>query len=183
MDTGIQNATNMAREVAKKYNPKTLVPFPFSKILDQREDLEIICGPTTQDGISGAILYDKETNKYRILINSDEPETRQNFSIAHELGHYFLHQTELKGCNSQGFISAIYGADNALLRKNILAESQKTETEANTFAAELIMPSHKMRQVFNQAKGLTIEEYARIFHVSPAAMAIRVERLGLSHGG
>ncbi len=42
--------------------------------------------------ISGLIY--KEDNKYFILVNDNYSLTRQYFTIAHELGHYFLHKNK-----------------------------------------------------------------------------------------
>lgn len=68
-------------------------------------------------------------NKVNIIIknSSDTYHTRQRFSIAHELGHYRLpdHQQEYK-CNFNDLM--YYSGDS------------KRESEANRFAAELLMP-------------------------------------------
>jgi len=42
------------------------------------------------EGISGAIKYNKEKEKYQILIEESEPESRKRFTLAHELAHFFL---------------------------------------------------------------------------------------------
>lgn len=178
----VSRAVNKAKEVLDSCNPNAVVPFPFEKVFNKYGNIDVFYGSTTADGISGAILYDTETDRYRILINSDEPEARRNFSLAHELGHYFLHQDKLKEQGENGFVSALYGHDNVLLRKSITIESREVETEANAFAAELLMPQEKMMEVFESAD-FTIEECARIFHVSVAAMAVRVESLGLLNRG
>lgn len=177
--TSIIHAIEKAREVLATCNPDTMVPFPFDNIIKENPDISVVYGSTTRNGISGAILYDDNTQKYKILINSDEPEARQNFSLAHELGHYFLHQEELKKQGQNGFITTIYGYDSALLRESTAIESKQIETEANAFAAELLMPEQKVRQIVAETPNFTIEDYAKIFHVSVAAMAIRVERLDL----
>ena len=46
--------------------------------------------------LSGAIRYDKDKDEFEILINKNDAKVRQRFTIAHELGHYFLHQDFLK---------------------------------------------------------------------------------------
>lgn len=46
--------------------------------------------------ISGIIRYDKEREKYEIIVNKNNAWVRKRFTIAHELGHYFLHRDMLK---------------------------------------------------------------------------------------
>jgi Zn-dependent peptidase ImmA (M78 family) len=49
-----------------------------------REDL--------RSGISGKLYRDSDSNSgWSISANSNEPETRQRFTIAHEIGHFVLH--------------------------------------------------------------------------------------------
>lgn len=43
------------------------------------------------DGVSGKIQRD-ERGGYYIVANRKEPEVRQRFTIAHELGHYIYHR-------------------------------------------------------------------------------------------
>ena len=57
---------------------------------------------------SGAIRYKKEEDKFEILVNKNDAKTRQRFTIAHELGHYFLHQDYLK--NEEIHIDTMYRA-------------------------------------------------------------------------
>ena len=42
--------------------------------------------------ISGALKH--EYGKWRIYINRQDSSTRQIFTLAHELGHFFLHRDE-----------------------------------------------------------------------------------------
>ncbi|EKZ0400724.1 ImmA/IrrE family metallo-endopeptidase [Enterococcus faecalis] len=69
--------------------------------------------------------YDSENNK--ISVNSIEPECRQRFTIAHEMGH------------------AILGHEGISYRSEVLDKYKETikksrEVMANKFAAELLMP-------------------------------------------
>lgn len=81
---------------------------------------------------SGAILVNDDeefeiggltTNK-AIIINAKDAYTRQLFTIAHELGHYFLHKNGNK----------IYA------HRETNGGYNQIESEANSFAAELLMP-------------------------------------------
>ncbi len=63
---------------------------------------------------------------------------RQRFTIAHELGHFFLHRA-----SSTVFVDAapIFFRDESSSNG-----SQREEIEANAFAAELLMPEDAIRQ-------------------------------------
>ena len=166
----------LAEDIAAKYNPAGLSPFPYEKIVQENSDLEIVLAETDQS-ISGAILFIITENRFRIIVNKNKPATRQNFTIAHEIGHYFLHKDKIKsnenllvdGENSLDGASALFRLD--------AAETTKLETEANNFAAALIMPTKLVQDAWLTLKN--IEECARIFNVSVSAMSIRLERLKL----
>jgi Zn-dependent peptidase ImmA (M78 family) len=165
-----------AEDIATKYNPSGLSPFPYEKITDENKDLEIVLAEVDQ-GISGAIIFLSEENLFRVIINKNKPATRQNFTIAHEIGHYFLHKDKIKtndnllvdGENSLDGSSALFRLD--------AAETTQIETEANNFAAALIMPTKLIQDAWLNLKN--IEECAKIFNVSVSAMSIRLERLKL----
>lgn len=86
---------------------------------------------------------------------------RNNFTIAHELGHYFLHSGK-----PHGSVPITMGRWGTGL----------TEQQANRFAAGLLMP----RERFLEAADRT-EDDARIlggwFNVSPTAAEIRLKSL------
>lgn len=75
--------------IAQKYNPENFSPFPFEKLQDH-EHIEIYLVDLEQ-AISGAIERNKDTSKFTIFIVENEPQTRQYFTIAAEVGHYFLY--------------------------------------------------------------------------------------------
>lgn len=80
---------------------------------------------------------------------------RARFTIAHELGHLFLHEgitlnRQLKVKNHQ-----IY---------------EDSEWQADTFASELLMPSH-------MCEGLSIDEIQKKFVVSYSAAQIKFKKL------
>lgn len=165
----------MAEKIANQYNPEGFSPFPFEKIQGDKKDLSIFINDQMGDDISGAIMFDAENDNFSILINKNKPKTRQHFTIAHEVGHYFLHQNEIKnnpfidGDNNLDSGNILYRADNY--------PSNQLETEANNFAASLIMPEKLVRRAWNDIQD--VEKCASIFNVSVSAMAIRLERLGL----
>ena len=42
--------------------------------------------------VSGAIRYNKEKDYFEILVNKNDTRQRKRFTIAHEIGHFFLHK-------------------------------------------------------------------------------------------
>lgn len=172
----IEGACRKANELVERYNPNGIAPFPFDSLLKDQGDLRVIY--TTEEvpeNVSGAIVYDKESQRYSILVNNSKPENRQYFTVAHELGHYFLHQENLK--TEEVLIENIdLGSSSTLFR---LDENLSTvlEREANNFAACLIMPEKFVIEAWNSLED--VEECAKIFKVSVSAMSIRLEKLRL----
>jgi Zn-dependent peptidase ImmA (M78 family) len=164
----------LAEEYALKYNPDNVAPFPYENIVADHPDLKIYFTALDDDDISGATLY--KDSEYSILINTNKPATRQHFTLGHELGHYFLHQDLLHQESAIVDGDAYLDGPTILYRLDDVGVKQ-LETEANNFAASLIMPADLVRRAWEAAAD--IEECARIFNVSPIAMTIRLMRLGL----
>lgn len=82
----------------------------------------------------GRLLFGKEKTTIFVKKNEQYPQ-RERFTIAHELGHYFLHKNILtdKSCDITDMFSWTDG-------KNI-------ESEANEFAGEFLIPSQFLRPV------------------------------------
>ena len=174
MNPKLIEVSNKAEEIAKKYNPEGFSPFPHENIQKNKENLDIFLTNFEDDKVSGVILYKEE--KFSILINKSKAKTRQHFTIAHELGHYFLHSDIIKA------EEIIIDGDNFLDGNQILyrldnAKRNEIETEANNFAASLIMPEELVKKAWKTIE--SVEECAKIFQVSILAMSIRLDRLGL----
>ncbi len=129
--------------------------------------LEIRVQPEmTDDKISGA-LY-RRPDETVIGLNALHPKTRKRFTVAHEIGHFVLHDEEV-------FIDQVY-------RRSDQA-TNSTETEANRFAAALLMPAElvmgEVKQYDPPLRSDHVEEIARRFEVSQQAMTFRLENLGI----
>ena len=119
--------------------------------------------------ISGAI---ERTNseRYQIVINSDQSLTRQRFTAAHELGHYIYHR-DLLGLGV-GDTLAFRAYDTPLPNPNI---TPTHERQANNFAANVLMPAHLIDAL--KARGITTpKEIADHLLVSEEAMRIRLNQ-------
>lgn len=116
--------------------------------------------------ISGALR--KEGDKWVIYVNSTDSERRKLFTIAHELGHYFVHKDL---CNE--FV------DGQLISRNDQQKYAVNELEANEFAGNLIMPEEKIREmVTGQVTNDVLQKMAKSFGVSTLAMGTRLQNLG-----
>lgn len=96
-----------------------------------------------------------------IYLDETDPYTRKLFTLAHELGHYFLH-------SDQDY--------DVLYREKRPHEHPNQEKEANEFAAELLMPEPTIRLYWPVAE--SIQQLAEIFSVSYSAMEHRLRNLG-----
>ncbi len=120
--------------------------------------------------IAGALR--KEGSGWKIYVNRQDSPQRKRFTIAHELGHYFLHADE-----SKEFVDG-----NVFTRSNAIRYGER-ELEANEFAGNLVMPESKVRQmVTGEITDETITSLARTFEVSTFAMETRLKNLGLING-
>lgn len=127
------------------------------------------------DELSGMIFV--KDNKAIIGVNAHHSSNRQRYTIAHELGHYFLHADILReGAHVDTLITMLNRDQDAAIG------TIDIEIEANQFAAELLMPRH-MIENYLRAKGLgstavsdeaVVGSMAKAFKVSTAAMAIRL---------
>lgn len=123
-----------------------------------------------EDTVSGMLLI---RGDYAMIgVNQSHHRNRKRFTIAHELGHYILHREQ-----SDVFVDAFLRSENSAQGVD------PQEIEANTFAAELLMPKRLVvREVasssFNVLDEDAITWLASKFGVSTSAMTIRLTKLG-----
>lgn len=121
-----------------------------------------------EDDISGELMLSGD-GEYQINVNAGHADTRKRFTIAHELGHYIYHR-DLIG-NGIDDDRAYRSTDVGRYHNTNIGPKQ--ETEANRFAANLLMPKELV--VSMRGEGITTEEMAQRLNVSVAAMEIRLE--------
>ncbi len=166
--------SQLAEDLARKHNPGSIAPFPYENLMAAYADLDVHYVDLEDETVSGVTLY--ENGKYTILVNASKPDTRQHFTLGHELGHYFLHKDIMAAENGIVDKDVWLDVPNMLFRVDDAAKT-RMEIEANAFAASLLMPEGLVRRAW-EAFG-SIEDCARIFKVSAIAMSIRLTRLGL----
>ena len=138
---------------------------------------------TGESNISGALF--KNGSVSVIAVNEIHAPSRQRFTIAHELGHYFLHNFEVHF--DHDFISeaTVYkGREKVFLRNATSSEAKDPkEIEANRFAAALLMPVSLLRKCLKPysvpLSGKGVEALAEKFRVSQQAMTFRLLNLGV----
>lgn len=149
---------SQAIDVARHFTGKTACYNPFS-----------LC---TQLDIP--VIIDKELNKEGYLICSDgqkmifvsskvQNKHRQKFIIAHEVGHFLMHQNQMYACS------------NVSLSSNAKVNTSRQEREANAFATEFLAPVDELRSLLpNSSLRLSdISVIADFFDISMSHAAIK----------
>jgi len=117
-------------------------------------------------------MMEKYEDTYLLTVNADDSVNRQRFTIAHEIGHYMLHRHVIgDGLTDDRAYRCMH--DSKYFNAKI---GPKEETEANKFAATLLMPYSTVKKEWltNQH---TVETMAVKYGVSKAAMAIRIKSI------
>jgi Zn-dependent peptidase ImmA (M78 family) len=149
-------------------------PVPVRKIANAL-GVEVQEEPADDD-LSGFMYRNRKRKVAIIGVNSDHHPNRQNFTAAHELGHYLLHEFDDLHIDRQFKV---------WLRNE--ASSKGTdieEKEANLFAAELLMPASFLEEdleeigAFDALDEDTLAELAEKYGVSTQAMTFRLAYLG-----
>lgn len=117
------------------------------------------------DGISGAIKYNQDSQKFQILVDKNEPYSRQRFTLAHELAHFFLEKEKLL-CNQEIHFDVLY-------RRN----KNPGEEDVEYLASALLMDKIMLTKLYNICPYISV--LAKTFEVSESAMTIRLSKLGL----
>ena len=148
------------------------IPVDIERII-QSHNIPIRYQPM-EDSMSSMLVI--KSGSAVIGVNQAHPPTRRRFSLAHELGHYLLH-----GKSPRVFLDA----STIFFRDELAAEgSDIEEIEANTFAAELLMPENVLRRIIRQSPfdafdERAVQRLAAQFEVSVQALTIRLTRLRL----
>lgn len=99
----------------------------------------------------------------KIFYNSSESYVRQRFTVAHEIAHHVLNHGERNRDTPADFT---------------MGTRDPKEKAANMFAARLLMPTDSIHAAIAVKRLGTVEELARAFWVSQAAMRYRLKEIG-----
>lgn len=109
----------------------------------------------------------RHDHDFTIFLPTHTSRLRDRFTVAHELGHYFLHfrapDQNITGKRTTSFTR---------LGRNV------PETQANVFASNLLMPAEQFKSAFLRLRG-DLVAVAQHFSVSYPAAKVRAEFLGL----
>lgn len=111
--------------------------------------------------------------EYSIGVNARHSPARQRFTAAHELGHLIYHRDLIgRGVDDNRLYRSERGGK--FYNTNITSSH---ETQANRFAANLLMPQHLIDRLYKSAEPgqkPTPKDYADFLGVSEDAMRIRL---------
>ncbi len=133
------------------------------------------------DSVSGILVV--KDGKGVIGYNVNHPKVRRRFTIAHELGHYILHRHTANREEvfiDKDFIVKFRDKSNTYSKAEL-----KQESEANSFAASLLMPKKLIDEELDNEIIHTLNEsdlinfLAKRFEVSALAMTYRLSNLNL----
>lgn len=130
---------------------------------------------TMNNSISGFI--EKIGDSYLIAINKDHPNTRQRFTLAHEIGHWMYHRELIDRMEDNKLVDTkMYRSDRNFASKI----PYSFERAANIFAVDLIMPSDLIHRLIYEEGIENTLELAKILEVSKKALSYRLEDLEIN---
>jgi Zn-dependent peptidase ImmA (M78 family) len=153
----------------------TKAPVPV-EVIARAEMITVAFEDLGRDDVSG-MLYRKGGTSL-IIVNDRHHHYRQRFTIAHEIGHADLHDSD----------TYLDGLASLRFRDERSATGTDTEErEANGFAAALLMPEQWVRRDFMRlvtgrqiiAEDSVVTRLAKEFDVSEQAMRLRLVNLNL----
>ncbi|WP_373705360.1 ImmA/IrrE family metallo-endopeptidase [Porphyromonas loveana] len=147
--------------IAKQRNLYEDERLNIKELIGLKEDISVEYIPL-DPSISGKLS--RNSDKWIITVNKNHHVNRQRFTLAHELAHYVLHKSD-----SDSFTDTVFFRG---------ASVNNIEYAANEFAANLLMPEDKVRQLIRVGVAQNIETLAKTFGVSVAAMLYRIKQLG-----
>lgn len=167
----------MIRKVVEEILKKAGINRPPITVERIAKDLEIrVRFEPFEGNLSGCIV--RQADHVTIGINSFHHKNRQRFTLAHEIGHFFLHKGE------EVIVDRAFKVN---LRNSEAAKAERPEEiEANYFAAELLMPT---RFLLGDLEGKEIDiesdehirELSSLYEVSRQALSYRLTNLGYLH--
>lgn len=162
MDSRLREAINrFANSVRSVYN----ITVPITNIDEVVKTIggKVELSANSYETYDGRIRKSSDCN-FIIEVSENQSDVRKNFTVAHELGHLFLHM----GYESN---AELWDKQEKEYKREGYSEE---EYEANEFAACLLMPSEEYRRVlydFSDGNEVDVSKIAKYFNVSlPAAL-------------
>jgi Zn-dependent peptidase ImmA (M78 family) len=143
------------------YGKVNVIPPIDLNRLVENAGLTIKQGVFQNNDISGIYVR----NEGIIYLNENHAYVRKAFTVAHELGHFYLHQEKT---------NETFKRENMEMLDD---ETMEQEREANWFAASILMPRTIVKRLWNAIQD--VEEVARRCAVSSLAAHYRLKNLGI----
>lgn len=135
-----------ASSFLENHNKKDLYPLPLEQIIEFELDISLLSVPGFRDRAEKDGFI---TSDFKIITLDDfifnNREERARFTMAHEIGHMFLHR-ELFGQ------ADIKNVDDFISFQNLIGEQQFShlEVQANKFAIAILCPEEIFRAVVDK---------------------------------
>lgn len=155
----------------------TAAPIDPLAVAASEKPLLSAVGADFRDRFDGQLEYHRSRNRFLLFYNTKydiyapggEHHPRTRFSVAHELGHYFIedHRAFLRRTGKSHPSRGEFLSDRTI------------ETEADAFAAGLLMPASLLAPIVNEGEMsfADIETWAREFNTSVTSTARRAVEL------
>ena len=130
--------------------------------MEGMETVRKLCGDDWRNPAPTGEIQVSGPGKFKIWLSPYTAPARDVFTIAHELGHYFLH-------------SKIGKIPIEVRREG----NNRVEWEANCFAASFLLPETAFREAWT-THNRNIDMVAAQFGVSTSVVSIRAKRLELA---
>lgn len=157
-------ASIKARLLINRLNPR--YPIDVEWFASQILNKPVTIHEVDLDNQCSAVIYDKTYYDYiHIGVNKNHPKRKQRFGCFHELAHIYLEH--------KGNISFIDGEEDPVLRK-----------EADDFAAESLMPKHRILSLAANSKEplWLVRQIFQLYTVSNEAASRRIFDLDIHRG-
>jgi len=157
-----EHAEQQAWNMLTKY--KIYQPPVVAAIIAEQEGLKVkitLLKSEYRQTIAGLIDPTSRT----IIVNAEDPVSRRNFTVAHELGHFVLeHDIESPAYR------ILYRNSEKQINKDSI------EQEADAFAANLLVPLSMLRECLETYPFATNQQLAQFFGVSMEVIKWRRKR-------
>ena len=167
MSTTLYDAERAAQNLLSRiwwHSPDGSGPLPIDPFkIAQRLGIRVESSKLPPDQSGKLIIMDEEAV---ITLNRADHTNRQQFTCAHEIGHYLRRRQGVPGDRYVDYRGTLAGLGD-----------DPEEIFANQFAAALLMPAHLVRQWHE--RGVTPQHMAQDLDTSTQAMQIRLKNLRL----
>ncbi len=161
------------RKMINSLTQDILTSFKIQVPIQNIDELVRLLGGSIQTDFGctdGAVM--KEGDSFKILVSPFQDEKRRRFTVAHELGHLFLHMGYLTN-------EELWERQDENIYHR-LGSSEK-EYQANEFAAAFLMPQNEYLKKMNEnviGDKVNTSKIAEYFNVSVEAASNRGKFLG-----